>query len=166
MLRSGSRCSRGTLRYVGQNTLNDAHVLLRPKWSDYRKYTRMFDAKLSIQDFVELFYENVNRHRMERRELRPGEEVENVVLEFNPAPQHDMLVACLWSRWTAPEERELLSTDEPPAEVAAAGHDRCIVPIKPKNADAWLNPSKDNLAALYAILDDRARPYYEHRLAA
>lgn len=119
---------------------------------------------------VNAFYENVNRHRMERRELRPGEEVENVVLEFNPTPQQDMLVACLWSRWTAPGERELLSfaaiTDEPPSEVAAAGHDRCIVPIKPENVDAWLNPSKDDLAALYAILDNRARPYYEHRLAA
>jgi putative SOS response-associated peptidase YedK len=57
-------------------------------------------------------------------------------------------------------------TDEPPAEVAASGHDRCIVPIKPENVDAWLNPDPDNLAALYAILDDRDRPHYEHRMAA
>ena len=57
-------------------------------------------------------------------------------------------------------------TDEPPPEVAAAGHDRCIVPIKPENVDAWLQPDASNLQALYAILDDRARPYYEHRLAA
>jgi hypothetical protein len=39
-------------------------------------------------------------------------------------------------------------------EVAAAGHDRCIIPIKPENVDAWLNPDPENLAALYAILDD------------
>ncbi|MDB6163964.1 MAG: hypothetical protein JWL98_1396, partial [Xanthomonadaceae bacterium] len=38
--------------------------------------------------------------------------------------------------------------------------------IKPENVDAWLNPDRDNLKALYAILDDRQRPYYEHRLAA
>ena len=57
-------------------------------------------------------------------------------------------------------------TDEPPPEIAAAGHDRCIVPIKPEHLDAWLNPDKNNLAAQFAILDDRARPYYEHRLAA
>jgi hypothetical protein len=31
---------------------------------------------------------------------------------------------------------------------------------------AWLNPSAANLSAQYAILDDRERPYYEHRLAA
>lgn len=77
---------------------------------------------------------------------------------------------CLWSRWTAPGEPDLLSfaaiTDEPPPEIAAAGHDRCIIPIKPENVDAWLNPDRSNLEAMYAILDDRDRPYYEHRLAA
>jgi putative SOS response-associated peptidase YedK len=81
-----------------------------------------------------------------------------------------MLVACLWSRWNAPGEPDLLScaaiTDEPPPEVAAAGHDRCIVPIRPEHIDAWLRPDPGDLAAQQAILDDRARPYYEHRLAA
>ena len=116
------------------------------------------------------FYENVNRHRMEGRELREGEEVQNVILEFRPRPQQDMLVACLWSRWTGPGESDLLSfaaiTDEPPSEVAAAGHDRCIIPIKPQHIEAWLNPRPGDLATQYAILDDRERPYYEHRLAA
>ncbi|HEY2396420.1 MAG TPA: SOS response-associated peptidase family protein [Rudaea sp.] len=116
------------------------------------------------------FFENVSRHRMEGRELAPGEKEENVILEFRPRPTQDMLIACLWSRWSAPGQPDLLSfaaiTDEPPAEVAAAGHDRCIIPIKPENVDAWLNPSSADLSAMYAILDDRERPYYEHRLAA
>jgi putative SOS response-associated peptidase YedK len=116
------------------------------------------------------FYENVKRHRVEGRELAEGEGEENVILEFRPRPTQDMLVACLWSRWTAHGETDLLSfaaiTDEPPAEVAAAGHDRCIIPIRPENVDAWLSPDPKNLAALYAILDDRETPYYEHRLAA
>jgi putative SOS response-associated peptidase YedK len=119
---------------------------------------------------VSAFYENVNRHRAEGRALREGEAVENTVLEFRPRPAHDMLVACLWSRWSAPGEPELLSfaaiTDEPPSEVAAAGHDRCIVPIKPEHIDAWLDPDPARLAAQHAILDDRDRPHYEHRLAA
>ena len=119
---------------------------------------------------ADAFYENVNRHRAEGRELGPGEEVENMVLEFKPRTGERMLIACLWSRWTAPGETDLLSfaviTDEPPPEVAAAGHDRCVIPIKPENIDAWLNPDPANLQALYAILDDRERPYYEHRLAA
>jgi putative SOS response-associated peptidase YedK len=50
--------------------------------------------------------------------------------------------------------------------VAATGHDRCIIPIHLKNIDAWLNPNPRERKALYAILDDRERPYYEHRLEA
>jgi len=120
---------------------------------------------------VNAFYENVSLHDMQHRELVPGEKEQNVVLEFRPRPRQEMLVACLWSRWQGGgSEDDLLSfaaiTDEPPAEVAAAGHDRCVIPIKPEHVDAWLNPSADNLNALYAILDDRARPYYEHRMAA
>lgn len=107
---------------------------------------------------VNAFYENVQQ------------DGRNVVLEFRPQPEQDMLVACLWSRWSAPGEPELLSfaaiTDEPPPEIAAAGHDRCIIPIKPAHLDAWLQPDCMDLAAQYAILDDRERPYYEHRLAA
>jgi putative SOS response-associated peptidase YedK len=119
---------------------------------------------------VSAFYENVSKHAMEHRELAPGEKEENVILEFRPEPEQTMLVACLWSHWQAPGEPDLLSfaaiTDNPPPEVAAAGHDRCIIPIKAEHLDAWLNPDPRNLAALYAILDDRQRPYYEHRLAA
>jgi putative SOS response-associated peptidase YedK len=107
---------------------------------------------------VSRFFENVQR------------DGKNAVLEFNPRSGEDMLVACLWSRWTAPGERDLLSfaaiTDDPPPEIAAAGHDRCIVPIKPEHVDAWLNPDPKDLPALHALLDDRQRPYYEHRLAA
>jgi putative SOS response-associated peptidase YedK len=81
-----------------------------------------------------------------------------------------LMVRCLWSRWSAPGEPGLLSfaaiTDEPPTEIAAAGQDRCIIAIRPENIDAWLNPDPSDLATSYAILDDKERPYYEHRLAA
>jgi putative SOS response-associated peptidase YedK len=116
------------------------------------------------------FFENVSRHNMEHRELAADEKEENVILEFRPRPTQDMLIACLWSHWTAPDQPDLWSfaaiTDEPPAEVAAAGHDRCIIPIKAQNVNAWLSPDSRNPKALQAILDDRERPYYEHRLAA
>jgi putative SOS response-associated peptidase YedK len=134
---------------------------------------------------VNAFYENVSRRKVEQRALAPGEQDENVVLEFRPNPTQDMLVACLWSHWQDPAgqtssghtssgqggaEPDLLSfaaiTDEPPAEVAAAGHDRCIIPIKPEHIDAWLSPDRMDLAAQAAILDDRERPYYQHRMAA
>jgi putative SOS response-associated peptidase YedK len=107
---------------------------------------------------IDAFYENVDRDGAK------------AVLKFEPRPRQAMLVACLWSRWSAPGEPDLLSfaaiTDEPPEEVAAAGHDRCIIPIKAENVEAWLRPDPKDLQAQYAILDDRERPYYEHRLAA
>lgn len=118
---------------------------------------------------VNAFYEHVSRHGLEGRELAEGEKDESVVLEFKPRPAHDMLVACLWSHWQGKGQPDLWSfaaiTDEPPPEVAAAGHDRCIVPIEENNLDAWLNPDGRSLNALDAILEDRDRPYYEHRLA-
>ncbi len=119
---------------------------------------------------VSAFYENVSRHGMEGRELADGEKEENVVLEFRPNPPQDMLVACLWSHWQTAGAPDLLSfaaiTDEPPPEIAAAGHDRVIIQIKEDHLDAWLNPQAGNLDALEALLEDRERPYYEHRLAA
>lgn len=135
-----------------------------------KSWGQLFGYRHGIM-IVTRFYENVARHRLEGRALAPGEKGENVVLEFDPQPPQDMLVACLWNLSpSADDGTDLFSfaaiTDDPPAEVAAAGHDRCIVPIKPEHLDAWLHPDPNNLRALYAILDDRARPYYEHRLAA
>ena len=50
----------------------------------------------------------------------------NLVLQFNPRPAVQMLVACLWDRWLGPNGDILESfaavTDEPPAEIAATGH--------------------------------------------
>lgn len=93
-----------------------------------------------------------------------------MILEFKPAGLDQMLVACVWSRWQALGHPDLLScaavTDEPPAEVAAAGHDRCIIPLRRENVDAWLRPDRANLAEQCRILDDRERPFYGHCLAA
>jgi len=115
------------------------------------------------------FYENVALHDFERRELREGEKARNVILHFNPRSSTPMLVACLWDLWRAPGQPDLYSfaaiTDEPPVEVAETGHDRCIIPLEPGAIDAWLTPTPDR-KALDALLDERERPYYEHRLAA
>ena len=71
-----------------------------------------------------------------------------------------MLVASLWSKRTGKDEPVLLLfvaiTDDPPAEVLAAGHERCIVPIKHEHIDAWLNPDPKNLPAMYARLPSLA----------
>ena len=107
------------------------------------------------------FYENVE-----------GVDGRNRVLEFVPRTGEPMLIACLWSHWTDPSGQapDLLSfaaiTDEPEPEVAAAGHDRTIINIRPEHLDAWLNPDPNDLAALHAIFDDKRHPYYECREAA
>ena len=62
-------------------------------------------------------------------------------------------------------EEALLSfaaiTDDPAREVAAAGHDRTIIQIKPEHIDAWLTPEARSAEELQAILDDRPKAYYE-----
>jgi putative SOS response-associated peptidase YedK len=104
------------------------------------------------------FYEHVDRDGTD------------TILEFRPSDGDDMIAACLWTHTVDADGNDLLSfalvTDEPPPEVRAAGHDRCIIPLKPEHVDTWLQPDPSNLAAQYAVLDDRQRPYYEHRQAA
>lgn len=110
---------------------------------------------------AERFYENVDDGK--------GGSIE---LQFAPRTGETMYIACLWSKWTDPVGREpdLYSfaaiTDEPEPEVAAAGHDRTIINIKPEHVDAWLNPHPASRDAMFAIFDDKRRPYYEHRKAA
>ena len=104
---------------------------------------------------VQSFYEHVPRKGLP---LQAADDDSDVVLEFQPQPRRDLLIACLWAEWEGPEGR-LLSfaavTDEPPRDVAATGHDRGIVPIREAHLDAWLNPDPSDLAAQYRILDDR-----------
>ncbi len=107
---------------------------------------------------VESFFENVQR------------DGSNVVLHFTPRPAQLMTVACLYSEWRDPKGGELFSfaaiTDEPPAEIAAAGHDRCIIPIRPEKVDRWLTPEGRSIGELQAILSDREQPHYEHQVEA
>ena len=95
----------------------------------------------------------------------------NQVLHFVPRPAGTMLIACLCAEWKGPQGGPpLLSfaaiTDEPPPEVAAAGHDRMIISLKPEHLDAWLSPQGRPLEELQSILSDRQAPYYEHEVMA
>lgn len=107
---------------------------------------------------VSSFFENVQR------------DGRNAVLHFNPQPADVMLIACVYSEWLGPAGERLLSfaaiTDEPPAEVAAAGHDRMIVNIRPESVASWLSPQGQALTAMQAILGDRQTPYYAHEVLA
>ncbi|BDU17510.1 SOS response-associated peptidase family protein [Lysobacter auxotrophicus] len=134
-------------------TYNARRDKLESSWKD------LFGYQHGIM-VADVFYENVE-----------GPNGENQVLAFTPKTAEPMLIACLWNRSPgykgAPDLYSFAAiTDEPEPEVAAAGHDRTIINIKPEHIDAWLRPDAGNLAALYAIFDDKRHPYYEHRLAA
>lgn len=155
----------------------------KPAWYD-KKYDGLYNARRdSLEKFwknifgrrhavmlVSSFFENVALHDFQKRELRFGEKQKNLVLHFNPNPATTMIVACLWDHWQEPGQPDLYSfaaiTDDPPPEVAATGHNRCIIPLKESNVDAWLTPEGRSKEELYRILDDRERPYYAHELAA
>lgn len=108
---------------------------------------------------ADVFYENVEV------------DGKNQVLAFTPRDGSPMFIACLWSHWTDPAGKapDLLSfaaiTDDPEPEVAAAGHDRTIINIKPEHLGAWLTPEGRPLSEMYAIFDDKQHPYYEHQVA-
>jgi putative SOS response-associated peptidase YedK len=109
---------------------------------------------------IQSFYENVT-----------GQDGQNQVLHFNPKPAGVMLIACLFAEWSDPKTGEkLLSfaavTDDPPAEVSAAGHDRMVIRLMPENVDRWLTPQGRSDEELQTILSERQPAYYEHRVAA
>ncbi|NID15368.1 SOS response-associated peptidase [Luteibacter yeojuensis] len=115
------------------------------------------------------FFESVSLHRLQGRALAPGERDMSVEIEFRPEPEQDMLLACLW-RYVEPDGDEpgfysvAAITRNPPPEVEAAGHDRCVIPIKPENLDAWLDPQPGRLADMMAILEDPIDAFYEHEV--
>ncbi len=117
-----------------------------------------------------VFTKNVKLHASERRALREGETERNIVLHFTPKPAQTMFIACLWSQWTDPKEPGLRGfaaiTDEPPADIAAAGHDRCVISLRPENVDAWLTPEGRSLEELQGILSDSPVSTYEHAALA
>ena len=173
------------VRKDGQNLLTPMRYHCRPagKPAFYdRKFPGLYNARRdNLEKFwgeqfgahhaimvVESFYENVKRHTMEHRGLHVGEVEENVVLQFKPEPAQTMYIACLWSHWTDPKEPDLRGfaaiTDEPPADIAAAGHDRCIINLKPEHVEAWLSPQGRSREELQAILSDRAVPVFQHEI--
>jgi putative SOS response-associated peptidase YedK len=155
------RLARYHCRKPGEQAFIDRKLpgLYNARRDSLGKYWKdLFGASHAVM-LADSFFENVDR------------EGKNQVLHFIPKPAGTMLVACLYAEWKDAEGgAPLLSfaaiTDEPPAEVAAAGHDRMIINLKPEHLDAWLRPQGRSLEELQAILGDRQTPYYEHEVMA
>jgi len=155
------RLARYHLRKPGQPAFIDRKLpgLYNARRDSLGKYWKeLFGVSHAVM-LVDSFFENVER------------EGRNQVLHFVPRPAGTMLIACLCAEWKDPKGGPpLLSfaaiTDEPPAEVAAAGHDRMIINLKPEHVEAWLEPEGRSLDELQTILSDRQSPYYEHEVMA
>ncbi|BFI96227.1 MAG: hypothetical protein RSP_17370 [Rhodanobacter sp.] len=117
------------------------------------------------------FFESVLLHDNQQRALAPGEKEQNIEIVFSPEPQQEMLLACLY-RYVEPEGGEggyytfAAVTRDPPPEVLAAGHNRCVIPLRPENVDAWLDPDPKNLSAQFAILEDPIDAFYQHQIVS
>jgi putative SOS response-associated peptidase YedK len=155
------RLARYHLRKPGEPAFIDKRLpgLYNARRDSLSRYWReQFGATHAVM-MAESFFENVER------------EGRNQVLHFVPRPADTMLVACLYANWQDPKGGQSLLTfaaitDEPPPEVAAAGHDRMIVNVKPKNLDVWLASAGHTHEELQEILADRQAPYYEHEVMA
>jgi putative SOS response-associated peptidase YedK len=117
---------------------------------------------------IDSFFENVSLHKAEGRPLAPGEPDAGVEIQFTPEPREPMLIACIWDHWEGSEEDPFDSfafiTDDPPPEVAAAGHDRIPIRLQMDNLMAWLTPQGRSSEELQAILDNRPEAFYGHTI--
>ncbi len=91
-------------------------------------------------------------------------------ITFTPDGYESMWAASLYEEC---QSRELglirsfaMVTDEPPPEVAAAGHDRCPVFIDSALIDKWLQPAGQTLHQLDDLLAHKQPTYFSHMLAA
>jgi putative SOS response-associated peptidase YedK len=152
--------ARYHLRQQGKPAFTDQKFpgLYNARRDNLERFWRSEFGRTHALMVVDSFYENVERDQ------------KNVVLHFTPRPAYQMLVACLYADWSDPKEGRLLSfaavTDEPPPEIKAAGHDRCIINLREENVAAWLTPQGRSDQELQELLSDRQTPYYEHEIAA
>lgn len=81
------------------------------------------------------------------------------VVAFRPKDHIDMWAPVLWDWWES-EDRSVsyfsfaVITGEPPAQILAAGHDRCPVFLKKERVSEWLNPANTSQDALIKLLGD------------
>jgi putative SOS response-associated peptidase YedK len=133
-------------------------VLYNSRRDNLTKFWAPEFGKTHALFYVSSFFENVER------------DGENAVAHFKPDGGREMIIACLYSDWGDPQEDGFLSfsaiTDEPPAEVQAAGHDRIIINLDESAIEDWLAPQERSNEELQALLDNRSRPRYNHEILA
>jgi putative SOS response-associated peptidase YedK len=128
----------------------------RDRLLDSRTWKPVFGKQHAIFPFYR-FYESV-----------AGENGESKIIYFEPKDQDIMWSAAIY------EESKISSgllrsfaaiTDEPPPEVAAAGHDRCPVFLSEDKFETWLNPGGISKEELVELLSYVVPTYFLHEAA-
>ncbi len=172
------------IRREGVNLLTPMRYYCRPSGTpaSIEKYPTLYNARRDNLDtfwrrqfgyhhaiaVMDSFYEWVNLHDKEQRPLAPGEKARRIELQFTPESAEPMLMACIWSHWIGEGENlrgAAVITDDPPPEIAAAGHDRCPIALRPDNVEAWLTPDGRSPAELQGMLSEKQTTTYRHEMA-
>ena len=137
-----------------------APFLESPETEEERRIAEVLRARMAADEIALL-------HELARQTERLEKAQQALAARATKKAAEDVRIAT--NSATKPGEKDLLSfaiiTDEPPPEIAEARHNRCPVPIKPENIDAWLNPDPRDLDAVDTTLEDKLRPYFVHRAA-
>ncbi len=162
---------------------------MRPAWADEKwdaqrggSYNARRDSLQSVwkNQFgkhhglltVKHFFENVTpaRYRAKPQLAADLSKRDRIVIRFEPDDHQYMEIPTIFDIWVQKGKPALYSTalitDDPLAEIAAAGHDRTPVSLKRSAARQWLDPKSRERSELFALLDDIKRPHYTHQVAA
>lgn len=127
----------------------------RDRLLDSRTWKPIFGKQHGIFPFYR-FYESVE-----------GDNGQAKIIYFEPKDQDIMWSAAIYEEAaiTPGVLRTFAAvTDEPPPEVAAAGHDRCPVFLAKENFGRWLNP-QETPKELVQLLTSVVPTYFEHKVA-
>lgn len=123
---------------------------------DSRTWKHIFGKQHAIFPFYR-FYESIE-----------GKSGEAKIIYFEPETKDLMWSASLFER-SKTTEGNLWSfaaiTDEPPPEVAEAGHDRCPVFLNEDHFEQWLEPKDLSQNDLLALLESVVVTYFTHSAA-
>jgi putative SOS response-associated peptidase YedK len=95
-----------------------------------------------------------------------------IVIEFRPEDGSELYAPTIFSYADVGEEGErqidagfAIVTDDPPDDVVAAGHDRCPVILGADAVADWLQVAGKDAKAFEAILMQRRRTQFTHKVA-
>lgn len=89
-----------------------------------------------------------------------------ISIEFAPKEDMEMLAPTIISQNEAGEFGFAIVTNDPPFEVARAGHDRCPIFLTREAAKKWLSPHGKTKDEMIEVLSDIIAPVFQHQIAA